>query len=130
MISSEEFYEKLKEVRALRAEKSDMAAREKVINGEIRGLSVDLIEYFDSHDIPRQSLDGSLFYVARTQTYSIGDENAFFSWMRETGDLDLCMAFNAKKFGAYYKEKVEGNEELPPGVEVYIKTDVRVRKES
>lgn len=130
MLSSEEYYERLKEVRALRVEKSELSAREKEINKRLEELSIDLVEYFDMHDIARQSLDGSLFYVNRTPCYSISDDDAFFSWMNESGDIELCKSFNAKKFGAYYKEKMANGEEIPPGVSVYIKQDIRVRKEN
>ena len=130
MLSTEIFYDKLKEVRALRAEKSKLKEREKQINKDLEAMSADLVEYFDLHDVARQSLDGSLFYVNRTPCYSISDEHSFFTWMNESGDMELCKSFNAKKFGAYYKEKKTNGEELPPGVSVYIKQDVRVRKES
>ena len=130
MISTEEFYDKLKEVRALREEKAVLAMREKEINHQLELRSADLVEYFDMHDVARQSLDGSLFYVNRTPCYSISDEEPFFRWMNDTGDIELCKSFNAKKFGAYYTEKKANNEELPPGVSVYIKQDIRVRKES
>ncbi len=130
MLNSEEYYDRLKEVRALRVEKSTMSAREKEINKKLVELSTDLVEYFDMHDISRQSLDGSLFYVNRTPCYSINDDDSFFAWMNESGDIEMCKSFNAKKFGAYYKEKVGNGEELPPGVSVYIKQDVRVRKET
>ena len=130
MITSEEFYANLKRVRELKTEKQKLKDQEKTINKELGELSEGLIEYFDMNDIPRQSLDGSLFYVSRTPHYSISDEDSFFSWMRSTGDLDLCMAFNANKFKGYYKEKKENGEELPPGISEFIKTDVRVRKEN
>lgn len=130
MISTEEFYDKLKQVRALRVAKSELKAKEKELNGELAALSGDLIDYFDLHDVARQSLDGSLFYVNRTPCYSINDDDSFFRWMNDTGDIEICKSFNAKKFGAYYKEKKENGEELPPGVDVYIKQDVRVRKEN
>jgi len=130
MLNTEEFYGKLKEVRDLRIQKKDLAEQEKKINKQLEALTTDLVEYFDAHDIPRQSLDGSLFYVNRTPYYSINDEEAFFRWMNDSGDIELCKSFNAKKFGAYYKEKKANGEELPPGVSVYIKEDVRVRKES
>jgi len=130
MLNTEEFYDKLKEVRAIRVEKASLKERDKELNKKLEELSGDLIEYFDMHDIPRQSLDGSLFYVNRTPRYSISDEESFFRWMNDTGDIELCKSFNAKKFGAYYKEKKANNEELPPGVSVYITQEVRVRKES
>ncbi len=130
MLSTEEFYERLKKIRELRVQKSELKETEKKINKEISALSGDLIEYFDMHDIPRQPLDGSVFYVNRTPCYSINDEDSFFRWMHESGDIEMCKSFNAKKFGAYYKERKQNNEELPPGVSVFIKQDVRVRKES
>lgn len=130
MLNTEEFYDKLKEVRTLREEKKALREREKELNLQLERMAGELVEYFDMHDIPRQSLDGSLFYVNRTPCYSISDEEQFFRWMNDTGDIELCKSFNAKKFGAYYKEKKANNEELPPGVSVYIKQDVRVRKES
>ena len=130
MLKTEEFYDKLKEVRALRVEKSQLKEREKAINKELEAMAGDLVEYFDLHDIPRQPLDGSLFYVNRTPCYSISDEDSFFTWMNESGDIELCKSFNAKKFGAYYKEKKTNGEELPPGVSVFIKQDIRVRKET
>ena len=130
MINTEQFYDSLKKVRALRVEKKELRDREKEINAELEAMSRDLIDYFDFHDVSRQSLDGSLFYVNRTPRYSINDEEAFFRWMNDSGDIELCKSFNAKKFGAYYKEKKANNEELPPGVSVYIQQEVRVRKET
>lgn len=130
MISTETFYENLKKIRTLREAKSELTEKSKALTKEIEALSGDLIEYFDLNDIPRQCIDGSMFYVNRTPCYSINEEEAFFRWMNESGDIEMCKSFNAKKFGAYYKEKKANDEELPPGVSVYIKQDVRVRKDS
>ena len=129
MLSQNECIDKLKRIRELRDAKRDYNDEIKKINEELDELNKETVEYFDAHDLQNMKLDKiGMFYIQRSVFPSIDDRESCENWLREKDDLDMLMSFNSNKFRAYYKEKLENNEELPTGTSEFIKSEVRMRR--
>ena len=129
MLSHKDCLEKLKALRKLQDDKEILAEQTKKLNKEIGSLQYELVEYFDMNEMQNIKIDGAgMFYIQRTALPQIDDPEAVKTWLGERGDLEHLMSFNANKFRAYWKEKIEQGEEVPPNVTQYIKTEIRMRK--
>ena len=88
----------------------------------------DLVDYMETSDHLSVKIDGlGLCSLTSTKKYSIEDPATFESWMKKEGDMDLVMAIHAQKVHGYYKEKLDNNEELPPGIKTFIKNNITIR---
>lgn len=130
MIDHKDFMIGLQDLKDLRTKK---AANEQVVkdtNLEISELLFDLIEYMESTDQLAIKIDGlGMCSLTSTKKYSIDREQAaiFEAWMNEHGEMDQVMAIHASKVHGYYKEKLENNEDLPPGIQTFIKNNITIR---
>lgn len=109
--------------------KAELNAEKTALQQDIDVLQYALTEYFDLNEMQNIKLEGTgMFYIQRTALPQIEDPEALKTWLGARGDLDHLMSFNANKFRAYWKERVEQGEDLPPNVSQYIKTEIRMRR--
>lgn len=130
MIDHKDFMIGLQDLKDLRTKKAVQEQDVKDTNSEIGKLLFDLIEYMESTDQLAVKIDGlGMCSLTRTAKYSINDEQRaiFESWMNEHGEMEHVMAIHASKVHGYYKEKLENNEDLPPGIQTFIKTNITIR---
>jgi len=129
MIAADALTGKLMELRALRDKRAELDVERKKMTEELEKRNAELVEYFEHNDLQQMRLEGAgLFYVARTSFPEIEDKQAVQEWLEAKGDLDLIMTFNTSKFRAYFNEKVENNDDLPPKCNQFIKTEIRMRR--
>lgn len=129
MLNHGECLEKLKTLRRLRTERAELDKQSKDIKREEEFINAEVTEYMDMTGQQSIDLEGyGKFYLNREIHPNITDREAVEQWLEGKGDLDLIMTFNTNKFKAYFKEKVAENEELPPGCEQFVKTEVRMRR--
>lgn len=70
--------------------------------------------------------DHGTTYLEETTLGSIADENAFYSFVRETGDLDF---FERRIKAGHIKEYMEQNDgKLPPGLNIFRELTMKVRR--
>ncbi len=114
------FYEARNTVNALEAQ-LDEAKR------ALNDINIEITDEFIDKEIQNMTVNGiGRFSLRVTEIPKIEDEVACKTWLRDKGDLENVLAFHAGKFRSYYKNLVEVGEELPPGVDVFIKKEVRL----
>lgn len=100
----------------------------KRLNEEATQINRELVDYFMVNDIQNINAHGKIFYLNSLSRPKIVDLPATRRWLDEKGDLEFLQTINSQKFGSYYRELEEAEEELPPGVEVFIDTSIKMRK--
>lgn len=128
MIAHDECLDKLKTMKRLRTERSEVDKESKELKEKIDIINAEVTEYFDVTGQQSISIDGyGMFYLNREIYPTIDDKEAVEAWLEERGLLDTIKTFNSNKFKAYFKELVEDNAELPPTCTQFVKTEVRMR---
>ena len=128
MLDHKDFLIGLSDLKVHRLRKKEQEDIVKETNKAISDLVFELVEYMENTDHLSVKIAGlgtcSLTYAKR---YSIEDTIAFEGWMKKEGDMDLVMAVHGQKVHGSYKEKLENNEELPPGIKTFIKNNITIR---
>jgi len=128
MLSHKEFVLALEHLKELRAKKSGLEAEVKDVNGQIADKIYGLVEHMEDHDMLSVKIAGlGTCSLTSMKKYSIEDPMAFEQWMVGHGEMSNVMAVHAQKVHSYYKEKLELNEELPPGIKTFIKNNITIR---
>jgi len=129
MLEHNQCLDKLKELRQLRTERSELEKLVKDLKEKEGLINFEVTDYFEMTGQQSIDLEGyGKFYLNREIYPSITDRDVVEQWLAERGDLELVKTFNTNKFKAYYKEKVENNDELPPSCDQFVKTEVRMRR--
>ena len=128
MLAHKEFVLELEHLKELRAKKSGLEAEVKDVNGQIAEKVFELVGYMEDNDHLSVKIVGlGTCSLTSTKKYSIEDPMAFEQWMLGHGEMGNVMAVHAQKVHSYYKEKLELNEELPPGIKTFIKNNITIR---
>jgi hypothetical protein len=128
MLDHKDFLIGLNDLKHLRIKKKDQEDAVKDTNKAISDMVFELVEYMETTDHLSVKIEGlGMCSLTSTKKYSIEDPEAFSGWMKKEGDLDLVMAVHAQKVHGYYKERLENNEELPPGIKTFVKTNITIR---
>jgi len=128
VLDHKDFVIGLEDLKNLRARKREQEQAVKDTNAEISAMVFDLVEYMEESDHLSVKIDGlGTCSLTSTKHYSIDNPAAFEDWMREHGEMEYVMAVHAKKVHGYYKEKLELNEDLPPGIKTFIKNNITIR---
>ncbi len=129
MISHEQCLEKLHTIGELRAKKTELKEELKTLEKEMGELNKEATEYFEMNDMDKISIANlGTFYVNREVYPNVDDLVQCKNWLIDKGDLEMLLTFNKSKFKAYYKERLENDQALPPGVTNFVKTEIRMRK--
>lgn len=128
MLDHKDFVTGLEDLKNLRAKKVALEKETTDTNEAIDKLVFELVDYMESNNHESIKIAGlGLCSLTHTKKYSIEDPVSFEAWMRKQGELDLVMAVHAQKVHGYYKEKLENNEELPPGIKTFVKSNISIR---
>jgi len=128
MLDHKSFLIGLEDLKNLRKTKSEQEAAVKDTNEEIGKLVFDLVDYMEQTDHESVKIAGlGTCSLTRTKKYSIDDPLAFEDWMNKNDEMGNVMAVHASKVHGFYKERLENNEELPPGVKTFIKNNITIR---
>ena len=113
----------------MRDERAVVDKERKDMTREIEERNRELTEYFEHNDLTQMRVEGAgLFFISHTSMPQIQDVEVVQQWLKDRDDLDVIMTFNQAKFKSYYNELLENNEELPPEVNQFVKTEIRMRK--
>jgi len=128
MLDHKEFVVGLEDLKNLRGKKAALEKETTETTDAIEKLVYDLVEYMETTGVESIKLDDlGMCVLTRTKKYSVEDPVSFERWMVEHGERENVMAVHAQKVHGYYKEKLENNEELPPGIRTFIKSNVTIR---
>ncbi len=133
MLDHKDFLIGLDDLKRMRKTKAQMEKELTDLNGDIDKQVYDLIDYMDATDQLSVKVRG-LGTASRTSRkfYGIDKEDpmapeSFEKWTKDKGEWELVTAVHASKLHGYYKEKLELNEELPPGIKTAIKNNIVIR---
>lgn len=133
MLDHKDFLTSMEDLKLLRAKKLEIEASEKEVNEDIARLVYDMVEYMEATDQLSIKVKGlGTASLTSRKFYSIDKDDprsaqAFETFVRGNGDWDLVTAIHASKLHGYYKEKLELNDELPPGIKTAIKNNISIR---
>ena len=128
MLDHKDFLIGLSDLKVHRERKKQQEEAVKDTNKSISDLVFELVEYMETTDHLSVKIDGlGMCSLTSTKKYSIEDPAVFEAWIKKEGDMDLIMAVHAQKVHGYYKEKLDNNEELPPGIKTFIKNNITIR---
>lgn len=128
MLDHKDFLIGLEDLKRLRQAKKDLEDKVQETNDEIEKLVYDLVDYMESTNQLQVKVGGlGTCSLTSSKKYQIDQADIFEAWMREHGEMENVMAINAQKVHGYYKEKLENNEDLPPGIKTFIKNNITIR---
>jgi hypothetical protein len=133
MLDHKGFMIALEDLKRLRMKKAQLEEEVKEVNGAIAENVQEIVTYMENTDQLSVKVKGlGTAILTSTKYYSIDKEDpraaeAFETFVKEHGDWDLVTAPHAKKIHGYYKERLELNEEVPPGVRTFIKNNITIR---
>lgn len=128
MLDHKDFLIGLEDLKNLRKQKAEQEKAVKETNEQIGQMVYDLVEYMENTDHESIKIAGlGLCSLTRTKKYSIDNPVIFEEWMKKNGDMAEIMAVHASKVHGFYKERLENNEELPPGIKTFIKNNITIR---
>ena len=133
MTTHDEFVAQLDALKRARAHKAVVEESLKTVNENIKGLVYDIVEYMENTNQLSVKIKGlGMCSLTGRKIYSVDREDpiaaqAFETFVRNNNEWDLVTAVHAAKLNGYYKEKLELEEEVPPGVKTYIKNNITIR---
>lgn len=133
MIDQKDFITGSENLRLMRHQKAQLEEEMKTINEAIETQVRELIEYMEATDQLSVKVKGfGTVILTSTKNYSVDQEDpraaeAFEQFVKSREEWDLVVAPHWKKIHGYYKEKLDLNEELPPGIKTFIKTNITIR---
>ncbi len=119
---------KLKELKQAKDAKASIQSDLGKLNETIERLSDEITEEFQSRQIKSMKLEGIGNFVLAVKSYPRAkDKIVLREWMESKGyGWDMLLAYNAKKFQGFYNELLDNKKELPPEIEAFMKTEIRV----
>ena len=129
MLDHKDFLTGLEDLKNLRAKKAAIEEQASEVGRTINDLVTVLTEYMIVTHTPSIRLEHvGMCSMSHTNTYNIDNAEVFESWMRANDNINIVMAIHAKKVHAYYAERLANNEELPPGIKTFTKTNITIKQ--
>lgn len=128
MLDHDECKEHLKRIHELREAKKELEEEKKRINAELDERIELCADYFENSDEPKMAIAGLGTFTPTASVYPRIVDDKAIEWLKERGEFEMLMSFNTNKFKSYYKELLETGEETPPGVETYVKRNIKCIK--
>lgn len=126
-VAVEKRVEKYVKLRDARAEFNKVAeANDKAFKNTLEAIEKSLLATANEQGVTGFKTDHGTVYKEEAMHASIADENAFYDFVRTTGDLDF---FERRIKIAHIKEFAEVNEgRTPPGLNIFREFTMRVRR--
>ena len=101
-------------------------ARDTELKAQLKLIEVELLRRAQDQGVDGFSVDDvGTAYTNEEMHVSVGDDTAFYNFVRETGDLDFFERRVTVKHVREYMEEHDG--QLPPGLHVFRELRMRVR---
>jgi hypothetical protein len=97
------------------------------LNVKLEALSQLLVDDLEGEAETKITNDTGTFSIKDEPYPSVKDKLAFHAWVRSSGQEEI-LTVNYMTMSAIVKAKIEAGEEIPPGVDVFIKTSIRWTK--
>lgn len=117
-------YVNLREARA--ASNKDADVLDRAYKEALEAVEASLIKDAKEQGVTGFKTEAGTTYLDERMLASVADENAFFGFVKEQGDLDF---FERRVKVAHVKEWMAANEgQLPPGLNVFRELTMKVRR--
>lgn len=114
----------LRDARAANNKEAD--TMDQAFKAALEAVEASLIAAAQAQGVTGFKTEAGTTYLDERMLTSIADDNAFFSFVREQGDLDF---FERRVKVAHVKEWMEANGgHLPPGLNVFRELTMKVRR--
>ena len=114
-------------IRNARSENTrEYEAKDAELKASLKLVEVELLRRAQEQGVDGFTVSGvGTTYINEEMHVSIGDDRAFYDFVRETGDLDF---FERRVTVKHVKEYMDSNaDSLPPGLHVFRELRMRVR---
>lgn len=97
------------------------------LNVEIEALSQLLVEALEDQNIQKVELaSGAVYFLQDTPYPSVKDRDALLDWVKKQ-KMNSLLTIHYQTLKALTSERLVAGQAPPPGVEVYLKTQARIR---
>jgi len=116
----------------LRTERAELEGLLKAVDGEIKELSVEMINLMDSSGISQLTAEnGEKLSLVKTRYTQVNDFMSFQNWCESNGSQDLLkLTFDRKMTNELCFGLADAGQSLPDGVEVGVSSSLRVYRGS
>lgn len=130
-ITIEEAKQKLQEFGKLRQKKDKLKAELKVLDVQIDEMEPGLLDIMDKLKIQNMKMDKiGTFYVQVEAYPQVKDNLKLITWMKDNDRGDIVKeTVNYQSLRGIINEQLEANLETPEGVEVFMKREIRLRRD-
>lgn len=123
--------DKQKLARILKAARADKDAAEEDIkeaNTTIEAVNQMMVSLLDEEGINSFRTQDGWQFIQKSELYvAVEDKGNFYAWVKETGQEDL-FTINYMTAASVVKDQLEQGQSLPPGVKIFLKESITVRK--
>jgi hypothetical protein len=106
-----------------RKKKDELEDLVKLRNIEIEALNQLLVEDLEGEDESKVTNTAGTFSIRDSPYPQVKDRVAYLKWIREQ-DLEDLLTVNYQTTAGMVKDRIEKGEEIPPGIEVFVKTSI------
>jgi len=123
--------EKLENYKKMRAELDEKKEQLKELQSEVASLEYEIIQEMEGLNLLSLRTDDGVLFTTIVKSYpslKAEDREIAYNWLKERGLFDALATINPNTLRGFINERLEAGEELPPGVELYMKTTLSMRK--
>lgn len=126
----QEMIAKLEHFGRLRVKKDKLEAQLEVVDKEIEAeqpILVDLMQKLKMQNMTVKKL--GIFYLETKSYPNVKDDRLMRTWLRKNSMGEIIKeTVNYQTLRSLCNERLKANEEIPEGVEVFMKTQVKLRR--
>ena len=112
----------------LRAQKYELLALAKELNGELKKLETAIVFNMEELELKAvKATDGTMVSTVVKSFIHIIDKGELYDWLKKSGYGDM-FTVNTNSLRSFYNERMVNNEAVPPGVEQYTETSLSLKK--
>lgn len=113
-------------IRDARAElKAEFMKKDEDLKQQLEIIENSILAHMQEMNVSSLKTDDGVAYRVMSTMPTVRDWGSFFNWVRETGNADFL---ERRVRRSSIEEWMEEHDQPPPGIDVFRKYDVRVRK--
>lgn len=114
-------------LRGLKLRSTNLDAQAKEAKAECKAAEIALINRMEDESVDALKYDGTLFVPSETTYGNVSDRSEFIEWALENAPELVEYKERPKLVNETVREYLDNNQELPPGLDFYVKQYVSQR---